>query len=473
MTRFAAVDLGASSGRVMAAAVDPHRLELTELHRFRNGAVPLGGKFYWDALGLWLDVLHGLSLAGDVHSVGIDTWGVDYGLLDARGDLLANPRHYRDGRTIGLPEELDHEVPPADLYRRTGLQRMAINTVYQLRAERSALLPQASGLLLMPDLFGYWLTGVRTTELTIASTTNLLDPVRRDWDRGLLELAGVSADLLGPLREPGTDVAPITAEVAAATGLSPDVRWTAVGSHDTASAVVGVPAEGEDFAYIACGTWGLAGIELSAPVLTEDSRAANFTNEAGVDGTVRYLRNVMGLWVLSECLREWRDRGRPAELAPLLEAAAAVPPGGPVFDVDDLSLLPPGPMQQRIARLCGEAGQPVPASAPEVVRSVLDSLATAFARAVRDAARLSGRTVSVVHLVGGGARNSLLCQLTADAAGLPVVAGPVEATALGNVLVQARAQGVLTGSLADLRALVRGTQELRTFQPRSATEAAR
>jgi rhamnulokinase len=275
----------------------------------------------------------------------------------------------------------------------------------------------------------------------------------------------VGRDLPAPLRRPGDPVGPLRPEVAAETGLPASVVVTAVGSHDTASAVAGVPAEGDRFAYVSCGTWGLVGVELDRPVLTDASRGANFTNEGGLDGRVRYLRNVMGLWLLQESLRSWERAGEPAGLAELLAAAAELPAGGPVVDPDDPSFLPPGDMPSRVREACRRTGQPEPRARPQLVRCILDSLAAAFARAVADAARLSGRQVEVVHLVGGGARNRLLCQLTADACGLPVLAGPVEATALGNVLVQARAAGRIDGGLETMRALLRDTQEVRRHQP--------
>ncbi len=279
---------------------------------------------------------------------------------------------------------------------------------------------------------------------------------------------GLPASLFGPLARPGTTLGPLRADVAAGTGLSPDVLVTHVGSHDTASAVVGVPLADDRSAYVACGTWGLVGLELEAPIRTDASRLANFTNEMGVDGRIRFLRNVMGLWLLQESIRTWERAGVAVSLAPLLAAAAALPAGGPVIDPNDASLLPPGDMPARIAALVERAGDPPPAEPAAVVRCILDSLAAAFAAAVANAGRLAGRDVRTIHVVGGGSRNELLCQLTADASGLPVVAGPVEATAIGNVLVQARAHGMIAGSLEDLRAVVRASSELRRFEPRTA-----
>jgi len=321
-------------------------------------------------------------------------------------------------------------------------------------------------MLLLPDLIGSWLTGAEVAEATNASSTGLLDVHRRTWDTELATMLGLPASLLAPLATPGEVIGPLLDHVGDETGIGPETLLTLVGSHDTASAVVGVPASVRGFAYIACGTWSLVGVELDAPILTEASRLANFTNEGGVDGRIRYLRNVMGLWLLQESMRTWEAAGTPEDLQGLLIAAAELPPDGPTFDPDDPVFLPPGDMPARIADACDRLGQPAPASRPALVRSILDSLAAAYARTVRAAADLSGQTVEIVHLVGGGARNTLLCQLTADACELPVLAGPVEATALGNVLVQARARGLLSGDLEALRALVRSTQDVRRFEPR-------
>ncbi len=321
-------------------------------------------------------------------------------------------------------------------------------------------------MLLIPDLIGFWLSGTRLSEVTNASTTALLDVRRRTWDTELIDAIGLPARICTSLGAPGDVVGSLRDAVRAETGVSPGTELILVGSHDTASAVVGVPAVEGDFAFVACGTWGLVGVELEAPVLSEASRLGNFTNEGGVDGRIRYLRNVMGLWLLQESLRAWELEGSPEDLPSLLVAAGELPPGGPVIDPDDPSFLPPDDMPSRIAAACHRLDQAIPATRPALVRCILDSLAGAFGRAVHDAARLSGRSVDVVHLVGGGARNELLCQLTADACEVPVMAGPVEATALGNVLVQARALGLLSGDLETLRALVRATQDIRRFEPR-------
>jgi rhamnulokinase len=467
---YAAVDLGASGGRVMVGRVGPSLLELSEVHRFANEPVRLPDGLHWDILRLYQEVLRGLRSAAraadGIASVGVDSWGVNYGLLDRGGALLGNPYHYRDARTDAIPGRVHERLPRERLYAITGVQFLPFNTVYQLAADAAAgRLPAAGTMLLIPDLLGYWLTGSAGAELTNASTTGMLDLAGMRWSPRVLEAAGIPAGLPPELRRPGEVIGAPRAEVVAETGLPPGAVVTAVGSHDTASAVAGVPAEGERFAYISCGTWALVGVELEHPVLEAASLQANFTNEVGVDGRVRYLRNVMGLWLLQESLRVWARAGLPAGLPALLGAAAALPAGGPVVDPDDPAFLPPGDMPARILAACRDSGQPEPAGQAGMVRCILDSLAAAFARTLREVVRLSGREVEVVHLVGGGARNRLLCDLVASACGLPVLAGPVEATALGNVLVQARAHGSVHGDLDTLRALVRATQDIRRHEP--------
>ena len=465
--RIVAVDLGATSGRVMVArvGVDPDVLELDEVHRFPNGGVRSeDGSLRWDIERIRREVLTGLRMAGEsgpVDGIGIDSWAVDYGLLDADGQLLGPPYSHRDERTEGIADRVDETIGAEELYAVTGIQRLPFNTLYQLVADGPERLAGASTMLLLPDLLVFWFTGAVGAERTNASTTQLLDATTRTWATALLEELDLPTGLLPTLREPGDVIGTLLPEVAAETGLPTSVPVIAVGSHDTASAVVGVPAADEDFAYISSGTWSLAGLELSAPVLTEDARRANFTNEGGVDATTRLLTNITGLWVLSECLRQWQEEGRPGtDLVTLLRAAADLPPSAETFDVDDPSLLAQGDMPARVARLAGRESSP-----EETTRLVLDSLAVAYRHAVRTAARLAGRTPTVLHVVGGGSENRLLCQLTADACELPVVAGPKEAAALGNVLVQARALGVPLPDLAAMRALLRSTQQLTTYQP--------
>ncbi|GAA2887299.1 rhamnulokinase family protein [Streptosporangium fragile] len=460
MSVYAAVDLGASSGRVMTARIDGERIDLTEVHRFANRPVRVGGTLHWDILALHRGVLDGLRAAGPVDSIGIDSWAVDYGLLDGAGRLIGNPVHYRDGRTAGVMERVVAELGADTLYQVGGLQFLPFNTVYQLLAEPG--LDRAETLLMIPDLLTHWLTGSVGAEVTNASTTGLYDVRTGDWARDLAERLGLPAGILPELRRPGSPAGTLLADVAEETGLPGTTPVTAVASHDTASAVVAVPASTGRFAYISSGTWSLVGLELPKPVLTEESRLANFTNEGGLDGTIRYLRNVMGLWILQECMRTWGE----TDVAGLLDAAAQVPPFEAVIDPDDPAFLPPGDMPARIAAYCERTGQRPPQGRAQTVRCVLESLALAYRRTLRDAVRLSGQDVEVVHVVGGGARNALLCRMTAEATGLPVVAGPVEAAALGNALVQARAQGVVS----DIRALVRQSEHLVTYMPEGGQE---
>ncbi|CAM3335764.1 rhamnulokinase family protein [Occultella aeris] len=485
MTAFAAVDLGASSGRVIRAEVarvgGERRLVLEEVARFANGAVPDGaGTLRWDLTGLFGEVVQGLRAAGrrgPLAGIGIDSWAVDYGLIGADGALVAEPVAYRDERTAPVIAGVHSAVDPEELYRIAGMQHLPFNTIYQLAAERAAGgLEGVERALLIPDLLAYLLTGVAVSELTNASTTALLDQRTRTWSTDLLGRIGVRAGLLPDVVEPGHVIGTLSESVREATGLG-EVPVIAVGSHDTASAVAGIPARGADFAYVSCGTWSLVGVELTEPVLTEASRAANFTNELGVDGTVRYLRNVMGLWLLQESQRAWREAGDPGtdistDITALLDAAARVPARRTLVDVDHPDFLPPGDMPARIAAHARASGQPVPATAAEVTRCILDSLTVAYRRAVREATELSGHPVRVLHIVGGGSRNALLCQAAADATGLPVIAGPDESTAIGNVLVQARAVGALTGDLVALRAVAARGLTLARYEPDPTERAA-
>jgi rhamnulokinase len=475
----AAVDLGASGGRVLTGRIGAGRargdeagagrLEVTEVHRFANVPVRVLGTLHWDILGLFAGVVDGIRAAartGPIASVGVDAWGVDYGLLDDDGRLLENPVHYRDGRTRDVMPRVLSRVPATELYAITGIQQLPINTLYQLvSAAGTPALRQAQRLLLIPDLIGYWLTGSATAEITNASTTQLLDVRTGKWATALMERVGIPARLFPPLREPGDPGGDLLPEIAGQAGLAAPLPVTTVASHDTASAVVAVPATGRNFAYISCGTWSLVGMELDEPVLTEQSRLANFTNETGLDKTVRFLRNVMGLWLLQESLRTWAEGGMRIDQDELAGEALREPALRFIVDPDDPAFLPPGDMPARIAAACRTAGQGVPDGPVQTTRCILDSLALAYQRAAGQVQELSGQHADTIHLVGGGARNGPLCQLTADACGLPVVAGPAEATAIGNILVQARALGAGPSELAGMRALVRGTRHLERYLP--------
>ncbi|WP_138444503.1 rhamnulokinase [Sinomonas susongensis] len=477
---FAAVDVGASSGRVILASVSPGpddgapRVALEVVHRFPNGVLEgVDGEgeteLCWDVCGIFAEVLTGLAKVADlagsrglrIESVGIDTWAVDYGLVDSPGTLRLPVHAYRDSRTDATVPAVHGAVPPERLYAVNGLQFLPFTTLYQLAAE-----PTLEGLqaLLIPDLIAFWLTGVRRTEETNASTTGLLDASTGTWSAELFAALRLPEGLFPELIAPGEAYGTLLPAVAERTGLPADTPVVAVGSHDTASAVAAVPAEaGEDVAYISSGTWSLVGVELDGPVLSEASRAANFTNERGVDGTIRYLRNVGGLWLLSECQRQWAEEGRELPLGRLLADAAALPSGGPQVDADSDEFLAPGNMPARLAAAVERRDGTLPGDPAAVVRCILDSLAAAYARTLAQAQALSGRRPRAVHVVGGGSQNDLLCRLTAEATGLPVLAGPVEATALGNVLVQARAAGAISGGLAALRAAVRASAQPREY----------
>lgn len=481
----AAVDLGASSGRVLTGTLADGRIRLHEAARFPNGAVevptPRGPRLHWDVLRLWQSVTHGLRAAvhdvGPLSSVGVDTWAVDYGLLDAGGELMGNPASHRCRRTVGVAEEFFAHMPAAALYERVGIQFQPFNTVFQLLADTPERLALSRRLLLMPDLLGHWLTGRSATEVTNASTTGMLDPATRAWQPEVMATISDRCgreirQLFGELVEPGELLGLI--RVAGLELTTPGGRPTplvAVGSHDTASAVVAVPATRRDFVYISCGTWSLVGLELDSPVMTEEARAANITNELGVDGSVRFLKNVMGLWVFNEAIRSWREKGIDVDVAQLVREAAASEPLRTVVDIDDAAFFPAGDMVARIVEAARRTGQPQPRDPGEVSRCIFDSLALAYRRSVRTVAEVGGRDVSVVHMVGGGVQNQLLCQLTADATGLTVVAGPVEATALGNLVVQARAIGAITGGLTELRNVVRASSEVITYAPTPGAEA--
>ena len=474
-----AVDLGASSARVMLGRVGEETLDLRELHRAPNRPVQLPSGLHWDVLALYATVLDGLRVAGreagqlgQPDSLGIDSWAVDYGLLDADGVLLGNPHHHRDSRTDGVLDQALARVPEREIYRITGLQFLPFNTAYQLlSALGSAQLDAAERLLLIPDLLAYWLTGEQVSEATNAATTQLYDVGSGSWSKELIDAFGLPARIFGPIVQPGERIGDLTSGVLDETGVRGSLPLLAVGSHDTASAVMAVPAADDAFAYVSCGSWSLVGLELDEPVLTDESREANFTNERGVDGNIRYLRNVSGLWLLQECIRVWNQAGHDVDVESLAVDAAREPAFACLVDADDPVFVAPGDMPARIEQACRDTGQEPPATPAATVRCILDSLALAYRRTLRDAQRLSGKHVDVVHVVGGGSQNALLCQLTADACGLPVEAGPVEATALGNVLVQARAFGTVAPDRYAVRRLVRTTQDLSRYEPRGDTSA--
>lgn len=469
--RFLALDLGAESGRVVVGHYDGGSLRLEEMHRFPNGPVLVNGHLYWDALRLLSEMKAGLRQAvqaygKDVVSVGLDTWGVDYGLLDAQDNLLGNPYHYRDTRTDGMPKEVFKIVPRREVFDHTGIQFMQLNTLYQLFAMRrlgSPLLDMARTFLTMPDLFNFWLTGRKVNEFSIATTTQFYDPRAQRWASELLDRLDLPASIMGEVVPPGTVLGDLLPEVADELAVHP-IQVIAPACHDTGSAVAAVPAEGRDYAYISSGTWSLMGVEVDEPVITAQSLDYNFTNEGGVCGTIRLLKNIMGLWLVQECRREWARTGQEYDYGTLTQMAAEATAFGPVIDVDAHPFLSPGGMPDKIRQFCRDTGQSVPESRGAVLRCALESLALRYRWVLDKLEEMMGRQIEVVHIIGGGMQNELLCQFAADAMQRPVVAGPIEATAMGNILMQALALGHI-GSLREGREVVRRSFHVRTYEP--------
>lgn len=470
-----ALDVGAESGRVMAGHWDGRRIRLEEIHRFPNGPVAIAGTLRWDVLRLWQDLEHGLSLAARqlgtaIAGIGVDTWGLDYVLKSVSGEMLGLPFCYRDARTRGCVEQLCQRVPRAEIFAATGVQFLEINTLCQWLAHHQAspeVFAAADHFLLMPDWLNECLTGQRVVEFTNATTTQFLDPGRRGWATDLLSRLGLPTHVLPELVAPGTRLGPLRPEVATRTGLGA-VPVIAPATHDTGSAVAAVPTNGTGrpgWAYISSGTWSLVGIESDVPLLSPTALACNVTNEGGVEDTWRVLKNVMGLWLVQRCRQSFADRGGTANYATLTQLAAAAPALQSLVDPDDARFLNPPDMPAALQARCRETGQPVPDNEGSLIRCALESLALKYAWVLDQLESLTGHRNEVIHIVGGGSRNDLLNQLTADAIGRRVVAGPVEATALGNALVQLRALGELA-SLRELRTVVLASEELREFVPR-------
>jgi rhamnulokinase len=463
---YLAVDLGAESGRVVLGRFDGGRVSLEEVHRFPNTSVRLPDGLHWDVLRFLSEIKDGLAKAmrkEEIEGIGIDSWGVDFGLLDGEGALVSNPYHHRGARTEGMMEEAFGLVPKEEIYQITGIQFLPINTLYQLLAMRgSPLLEAAETMLLIPDLMNYWLTGEKACEYTNATTTQLLDLQEDGWARDLFEGMDLPSRIPAPIVPPATELGPLLPEVAEEVGAEPPVF--AVASHDTASAVVAVPAESENYAYISSGTWSLVGVETPEPVVTQEAMEANFTNEGGFGGRTRLLKNVMGLWILQECRRQWAREGKDYSYEELAHLAEDAPSAGPLVDPDHSTFLSPGDMPARIRSFCEETGQDPPEEPASVARCVFESLALKYRHAIEQAESLAGRAIGTVNVVGGGSQNSLLCQLTSDATRRLVLAGPVEATALGNLMVQAYARGHLS-SLGEIREAVRSSVEVHEYEP--------
>jgi rhamnulokinase len=476
---FLAVDMGASSGRHVAGLFDGQRLALEEVHRFENGPVVAAGRLYWDLLRQWENIRHGLRAAaasyGDrIRSVGVDTWGVDFGLLGRGDELLGNPYHYRDARTDGMLERAMEIVPREEIFAQSGLQFMRFNTLFQLLAmqfAKSPLLDAAESLLMMPDLFHWLLTGVKSNEFTDATTTQFFDPRRGGWATDLLERFGLPARILGEIIPPGTTLGPLRPAVAEATGLA-DIKVVAPGTHDTASAVMAVPAASKpgsrpDWCYISSGTWSLMGVETAAPIVNEKCLALNFTNEGGVGGTTRVLKNICGLWMVQECRRFWNQGGVSYSWEHLTREAAEAPPLVSLVDVDENCFTAPGDMPAAIRAACRRTGQPEPEEVGAVIRCALESLALKYRQVLGWLEDLIGGRIETVHIVGGGTQNRQLCQMAADACRRRVVAGPIEATAIGNVMMQAVAAGAVS-SIAEARDVIRRSFSVEEYVPRHA-----
>jgi rhamnulokinase len=475
---YLAVDLGAESGRVMAGLWNGKTIQLEEVHRFPNGPVFLADSMRWDVLRLWSEIQNGLALAGkkygkNIVSVGADTWGVDYVLLNKKDELLGQPYHYRDARTNGLMEKTFKQVPRAEIFSQTGLQFMQLNTLFQLLAlkrDHPDLLEAADRLLFMPDFFHWCLCGSRVVEFTIASTSQCLHPTQRNWAAGLLKKLGLPMRIFPKIVPPGTDLGLLRSSVAERAGLT-HVKVIAPPTHDTAAAVAGVPTANtgkSNWAYLSSGTWSLMGAEVQKASLSDRTMEYNLTNEGGIDGTYRLLKNIMGLWLIQQCKRSFDARGKTYTYPELENLAAKTPPLRSLVDPDDTRFLNPPDMPKAIQEFCRETKQPVPKTEGQLVRCATDSLALKYKIVHGWLEELTGNTIDVIHIVGGGSKNLLLNQMTANACQRPVSAGPIEATALGNLLVQVRASGEV-GSLAEMREVIRNSSDMRQYEPANPT----
>jgi rhamnulokinase len=468
--KILAFDLGAESGRGLVGKFDGSKLHLEVVHRFSNGGVQTLDTLHWDVLRLYQEMIVGLRKAaaehGDLASLGVDTWGVDFALLGRDGTLLGNPRHYRDPHTETTMDEAFAVVPKPELFRQTGIQFMRFNSLYQLLALKrggSPLLDMAETMLFIPDLFHYWFTGIKVNEYTDASTSQMLDPGKRTWARPMLTKLGIPDKVLGTLVQPGTVLGPLRSQLATQTGM-PSIPVIAPATHDTAAAVAAVPSQGTRWAYISSGTWSLMGVETREPRTDEKTLAYNFTNEGGVDGTIRLLKNVMGLWLVQECRRTWENQGVAYTYEHLMKLAEDATPFASLVDPDNATFILPADMPRAFAEFCRQTGQPEPTTPGATVRCALESLALRYRWVLERLEDMVGHRLDTIHIVGGGSQNTLLCQLTADACNRPVVAGPVEATAIGNVLVQAIGLKLIS-NLAEARDIVRHSFDVRTFEP--------
>lgn len=468
--QFLAFDLGAESGRGVLGHFDGAKFELEELHRFPNGGIRVLDSLHWNVLHLWNEMKAALSVCGqrdiDLSGIGVDTWGVDFALLGRGDELLGLPYHYRDSRTDSMLEQAFRRLPRSTIFERSGCQFLQINTLYQLLSmvvHKSPLLDVAETFLMIPDLFNFWLTGRKVCEFTDATTTQFYDPRRQRWSTEICDTLGVPSEILPEIVQPGTRLGTLLPSVAAETGL-PEIPVIAPACHDTGSAVAAVPAEGDNWAYISSGTWSLMGIEVSAPIVTDQALTFNFTNEGGVENTFRFLKNIMGLWIVQECRRTWAQVGNEMSYPEMTELAENAPQFSALIDPDDDIFLPPGDMPSRITEYCKHTGQTPPSGVGETLRCVLESLALKYRWVLKQLESVRGRSIDVIHIVGGGAQNQTLCQLTADATDTQVIAGPTEATAFGNIVMQAIACNSI-GSIAEGREIIRRCSNAITYEP--------
>ena len=472
-SNFVAVDLGASSGRLVVGGWDGRKFELRELHRFPNGSVNAGGHLKWDVGRLWSEIKQGLRKYASRYDIplagiSVDAWGVDFALLDANGELLGDPFHYRDSRTEGMPQRVFARVSERELFQRTGIRTMQLNTLFQLfsmveSGDRS--LAAARDLLMIPDLFHYWLSGEKSAEYTEATTTQMLLCREKTWARDLLRRVGIAEKILLPLTFPGTILGAARASVVEECGLKGSVAIIAAGSHDTASAVAAVPHMDEQSAFISSGTWSLMGVESKKPITSDQALSSHFTNEGGVGGDIRLLRNISGLWQLQECVRQWRSQGRQYSWEDVMRLSGEAAPFGSLIDVDAGEFLAPNDMPAAIREHCTRTGQPEPVSDGAMARCCLESLALKYRSVLEALETLTGRELRTIRIVGGGSQNKMLNQLTADVCGRVVVAGPVEASSLGNVMVQAVATGALS-NIREGRESIALSVDLATYEPR-------
>lgn len=471
ISKFLAFDFGAESGRAIVGILDGERISLEEMHRFPNRQTKILGHLHWDVLALFEEIKTGMKIAvqkghGDIESVGIDTWGVDFGLVGKNGELLGFPFAYRDCRTDGMMERVFEKMSREEIYSATGIQFMQINTLYQLYSVALSdpkLLSICDRLLFMPDLFCFLLTGRKCSEYTIASTSQLLNAAKRNWDESIFSRLALPMNIMAPVVQPGTVIGALLSEISAEVGLKKGIDVIAVGCHDTASAVAAVPARGKNWAYLSSGTWSLIGIESERPLITAETMS-DFTNEGGVGNTIRFLRNVMGLWLLQECRKSWKKSGEEYSYDQLVAMAAEAEGSACTIDSDDASFLNPADMLEAIKNYCRKTNQHVPESKGEFVRCIFESLAMKYKSVLEKIDSVTGNAIEQLHIVGGGSQNDMLNQLTSDACGIPVAAGPVEAAALGNIIVQAIADGTLK-SVSDGREMVARSFPVKNYYP--------